>query len=272
MGTILRKERIESLAIDSITTVSLPSSIVTIGGQQFENSSALTMDITTNGAGGLDTGAVAADTVYFIHAVKNSSTMSIISSLSETAPTGFTVFKRIGRFITSGSSEITSLATFIKDDETNWSTFTTWDLSLTAGTPPTKGSTIVVDRIRWRQDKEDYLVEGELEFSNAGGNGAGEYTLLLPGGIEADLVKKSLGSGFGAGNRAIAKGEIGIGFISNDTVSDGRHTPVLFSSTTLKFMAEDSTNNLISTWSSSFYQFSIPLGVSFKGRFPGEGL
>jgi len=270
MGQILRLESISDLAIDSVTVISLPSSVITVGGQQFENESNLTMNTAVSGAGGLDTGAIAANTVYFVHAVNNSGAMALVSSLSETSPTGFTGFKKIGRFITNGSSEITSLATYIKEGITNWSTYTPWDFSPTATTAPTFGASPVLNRMKWKQALDHYLVEGDLELNVAGTNGAGEYTALLPGGIEIDTTKQGIGVGFGAGNKATSKGHLGVGSIANGGTSDGVIEVFAFSSTTIKFMPTTPTNH--ETWSSSYFQLSVITGVRFKIDFPGLGL
>ena len=150
---------------------------------------------------------------------------------------------------------------------TPWSAFTTWDLSATITTPPTKG-TIVIDQIRYRQVGEFYEVEGQLEMSSAGSVGAGEYTLTLPSGIAIDTTKQPLGNGFGAGSAPTAKGYLGHGYTFVGT--DGDFRPFAFSSTTLKFMLSDAA--AIETWSSSFGQFNQAGGYAFKCRFHGVGL
>jgi hypothetical protein len=272
MGTILRNENISELSLDSTTVISLPSSVITIGGQQFSNSSSISMDITTSGTGGLDTGSVAADTVYFIHAVVSSGTMFLVASTSETSPTGFSQFKRIGRCITNGSSELTSLATYIKEDETNWSTFTPFDFSTTVTTPPTKGP-ITFDQIQWREIDGMYEVQGQLEMSAAGAVGAGEYTLLLPCGIEIDSTKQPIGVGFGALNGMIStpRGLLESSGFGVNTASDSDIQAAAFSTTELKFIVDDH-NSPSQTWSSSFFQFNQATAMAFKCRFHGLGL
>ena len=70
-----------------------------------------TLNIATAGAGGLDTGAIAANTWYYVFAIYNPTgpTTSIIMSLSSSAPTlpaGYTSKIRIGAVYLDGSSHI----------------------------------------------------------------------------------------------------------------------------------------------------------------------
>jgi len=68
-----------------------------------------------SGNGGLDTGAVAASTYYYIWLIKRTDTsvVDVLFSLSGTAPTmpaNYTVKRCIGRFRTNGSSQVDPLA------------------------------------------------------------------------------------------------------------------------------------------------------------------
>jgi len=109
MPQVLVPDKIEELSIASTTSISFPSSIVTIGGQQYRNSSTLTCDLSTTGANGLDTGSLASDSTYFVYAVVSSGSMAIVASLNPdtTGPTGFSVWKLIGAFGTKpGAAEV----------------------------------------------------------------------------------------------------------------------------------------------------------------------
>lgn len=66
----------------------------------------LQADITTAGAGGLDTGTVAADTLYYVHTITDGGVAKIIISLSATTPTGFDSGRVVAAFYTDDSSEI----------------------------------------------------------------------------------------------------------------------------------------------------------------------
>ena len=75
-------------------------------------SGAVTIDITTNGAGGLDNGTIAASTFYAVHAVgdsfgNNPGTAIISLSLTDPlVPAGYDMFRRIGFIKTDGASHI----------------------------------------------------------------------------------------------------------------------------------------------------------------------
>lgn len=71
----------------------------------------LTADITTGGAGGLDTGSEAADTWYAVHVIADftggAGAVALLLSLSATAPTlpsGYSRFRRVGWVRNDGSS------------------------------------------------------------------------------------------------------------------------------------------------------------------------
>lgn len=75
---------------------------------------ALTVDFTTTGAGGLDTGSLASATHYAVHVIGDSTaanTPSVLGSLSAdnpTLPSGYDKFRRVGWILTkTGSTQIT---------------------------------------------------------------------------------------------------------------------------------------------------------------------
>jgi hypothetical protein len=91
---------------------------------------------TANGA--LDTGAIAANTWYHVHAIKNvsSGAVDVLLSLSPTAPnlpSGFTLFQRIMALKTNASSQFIPFTQF--DDNVFWVT-TVQDLAATSTTGP----------------------------------------------------------------------------------------------------------------------------------------
>lgn len=75
-------------------------------------SSAVTVTITATGAGGIDTGTVAASTMYYVHAIGDSrgfNNGSALISLSATAPSlplGYDSFRRIGSVSIDGTSHV----------------------------------------------------------------------------------------------------------------------------------------------------------------------
>jgi hypothetical protein len=84
----------------------------------YTNTSALNINLNgSNGAGGLDTGSIAASTYYYVYAIYNITTNTIAAMCSLNAYTpalmptsaGYTYYKMIGLFRTNSSSQIDSL-------------------------------------------------------------------------------------------------------------------------------------------------------------------
>ena len=104
------------LANDSTT----PDEIVTIGIGQCRDSTnandivvdaAISASNVVSGAGGLDTGTVAASTLYYVHVIGDSTGYNSptgLLSLSKTAPVipgGYDMFRRVGAVSTDGTSD-----------------------------------------------------------------------------------------------------------------------------------------------------------------------
>ena len=69
----------------------------------------ITINDTINGAGGLDTGSVAASTWYYLYVIDNGTTTAGLMSLSATSPTlpgGYNYVMRVGATRTDGSSNL----------------------------------------------------------------------------------------------------------------------------------------------------------------------
>lgn len=105
MGQVLRPDKVGELTVLSGTQVQLASSILTLGGQQYSTST-LTLSTGSTGLGGLDIGGVTANSMYFIYAVLSGGSVSLVASLSRSAPSGFSVYKRIGSFYVFHDSTI----------------------------------------------------------------------------------------------------------------------------------------------------------------------
>lgn len=76
---------------------------INVGGQQYRLTTALQCNLATTGFGGLDTGSLAANTLYYIYVVVNGSNAAgLVCSTSNPAvgPTGFTAWREVGRFRT----------------------------------------------------------------------------------------------------------------------------------------------------------------------------
>lgn len=107
MAQFFGAEKITKLLFGSVTTVQLPNgSFLKLGGQGQYLNSTLTCNTAVSGAGGIDTGSVAASTLYYVYAVYNSTVLSLVASTSATAPVGFNSYRKIGAFYTDGSSNV----------------------------------------------------------------------------------------------------------------------------------------------------------------------
>lgn len=97
---------------DEIIDIAVGSIMDSTGVYQIEVDSVLSPDITDDGLNGLDTGTVAASTVYAVHLVADPVTQQAVGamfSLSATAPLlpfGYSVFALIGYVVTDATSDI----------------------------------------------------------------------------------------------------------------------------------------------------------------------
>lgn len=107
MGQVLRQDSIGEISKTSTTAISVAASFVTIGGRQY-NTSSISISTAVSGAGGIDTGSIAASQFYYIYLVKTSSGVYGTLSLSSTAPTGFSAYKLVGQCTTDASSLLVS--------------------------------------------------------------------------------------------------------------------------------------------------------------------
>jgi len=115
MGLILTEDKFDLADRTGNTTMRLKAgSIVTPGSQQFTLSSDLIMDGSGNGLGGLDIGALANETLYFVYAVISGGAVGLVASLNQgdAGPAGFLAYKMVGGFVTDSSAQIQTNAYF----------------------------------------------------------------------------------------------------------------------------------------------------------------
>lgn len=135
MGSIRSFESIAKLVKTSATVVSLPASCLNIGPAQFRTTSALTCTISVSGVGGIDTGSIAANQIYYAYAVVSSNQVYLICSLSSSLPTGYTAARKVGAFTTNASSQIQEYFSYGQSTAVSeWASFTptgTWSTNTT---------------------------------------------------------------------------------------------------------------------------------------------
>lgn len=168
MGQILRQDNISKLVVASSTTITMPATylgttcLATIGGQQYKFTTTLTLNTASSGAGGLDTGSLAANTLYYVYLVVSSGALALCASTSgpSVGPSGFSGrFKYIGKFRTSATAATIHTAvnvitgnTYGVEQSTGWidvsSTIATQNLTAAGGTEYARmqrvGSTMTV--------------------------------------------------------------------------------------------------------------------------------
>lgn len=121
MGQKLLPDNVPSVVRASGTSLTLATTNngqptrITIAGQQYKLSTALSLSSATSGIGGIDTGSIAANTLYYVYAVVSSGTVGMIISTTgpTTGPTGFTTRnKLIAKLRTDlGASTINTVVT-----------------------------------------------------------------------------------------------------------------------------------------------------------------
>lgn len=108
-----RPDQYPALVIASNTSVTLAPTLalpmfVSANGSQYFATSTLTCNLSTTGAGGLDTGSLVALTLYYVYAVVSAGALALVASTSppSTGPSGFTVTRSqlVGAFYTDQSS------------------------------------------------------------------------------------------------------------------------------------------------------------------------
>lgn len=193
------QDNIPSIVKGSSTTVTLAATNngqptrITVGGQQYRVSTALSLNTATSGAlGGLDTGSIASNTLYYVYACTSSGVIGLVASTTgpTTGPTGFSNrYKLLGRFRTdfAGTSVNTVVAEIsFRTGElfTDWQTFTPTISS--TGTQPTEGTNTKLGK--WRRNGGDMEIVYEYNQTVAGTTGTGNYRLAMPTGYTIDTT------------------------------------------------------------------------------------
>jgi len=106
--SVRKADQIGQLSKISASQVSLAASTITVGGLQYDTS-VLSCITSTAGAGGLDTGTIAASSKYYIYAVVSAGEVVLVCSLSDSAPSGFDSSTKVGFFWTDASANVDSI-------------------------------------------------------------------------------------------------------------------------------------------------------------------
>ena len=179
MGQILRPNNIKNLEKVNSTTLKLPSgSIFSIGSRQFLNASDLNCNFSTNGLGGLDTGAIAADTLYYIYLVLSGGSPYLVASTSSLGPLGFSVFEEVGKMFSANPGAVVFPVTK-KDGK-----ITTEKVSFTPS--PNGGGVVFNSAPSWYwRDGKNLKMNGWVHLNTGTGDIIG---LILPENIWLDTL------------------------------------------------------------------------------------
>lgn len=104
MQIFRNKEKIGVLSKSGTNTLELSATEIVFGARQYSFDS-LTLDVTTTGVGGVELGKSAL-TFYYVYLVESNQDVYLIASTSNQRPTGFSKYKKVGAFYTSGSNNL----------------------------------------------------------------------------------------------------------------------------------------------------------------------
>lgn len=111
-GLRLSNDYTSGTTLDTIVTCSAGACRDSTNENDIIATSSMSADITTSGAGGLDTGTVANSTFYAVHVIGDSTLyndptlMFSTSATSPVLPGGYDMFRRVGYVKTDGSADI----------------------------------------------------------------------------------------------------------------------------------------------------------------------
>lgn len=172
--TIGLTEVIGDLSISDTTEVELAASTLLINGVKSVSTTALACDLALSGIGGLDTGSIAANTVYYIYAIDDSGSVALIASTSSSNPSGYTTSN--SRIV--GAAQVNNSSEILMVTQTN--DFNSDSVSFT---PTIDGMTsLTLVNANYHRRNEKLRVVG---FVNVGSTSATDAAIHLPGDVAA---------------------------------------------------------------------------------------
>lgn len=179
------KEKVGNLTKLNATQVQLSPSVITIGAKQYQTSN-LICDLSISGAGGLDTGNIQSNQLYYVYVIVELGITKLIASINSTIPVGFTLQRKIGA-IQINNNVILMTANLNSDFDTDWVEAGPLVISATT-TAPTKGTT-TIDKTWWKRSRGVATFRTEYKQIGAGGAGSGDYLFQNPLNLEIDVSK-----------------------------------------------------------------------------------
>ena len=194
MAQRLRDDKIGALtggASISMAASSASPAWLTIGGQQYRITSALTVSTTLTSA----------NTRYQVYAVISGGSPALVISSNENSvgPAGYTSWKLVASYYTNGMSPV-AFGSFINIEGVPETGEITWVCSptISGGTSPTKGTTSVDRAVYIRRGKTLFARHeyNQSSAGTAGSGGDGIYRWNLPG-ITLDSTNMTVSGGNG---------------------------------------------------------------------------
>lgn len=179
MSQVRKPDNYGAVTKASGTSLSVAASRVIVGGQQLKTDSASTVDLTTTGAGGLDTGSLVLDTLYYVYAVNASDSLDFVAStaLPATGPTGFNSWTEVGRFRTLVGAATVAAVSYKGEAIGPW----------VAYTPALSNDNNVDNNEAFhRRSGTDMEVVGFVDWDGAGGGTS--FSVYLPSGYNVDYT------------------------------------------------------------------------------------
>ena len=256
MQVFLAKEKTGVLTKTGNTTTQYSSSVLTLGAKQYSSGN-LVCDTSVSGVGGLDAGSVAANTLYYVYAVVDT-TVKLIASTSEQKPSGYLVQIKVGAFETDGSSNIRDAYKIGNDVDSNWANFTMEIID--GNSADVKSSSPLTDVAKWRRDGKDMIVVfSYYHQTTVGSNGTGYYIFRPPAGYQIDTSSVIAGAGNSPPVHGSGNGDVGGGTLKQFLMVGASATGVL--------MYEKAGNLYVA--SGSTYSFNTAfVGITGEFRVP----
>ncbi len=226
MQVFANREKIGALSKTGNTTVQLSASVITVGAKQYTTSN-LVCDLTISGAGGLDTGAVAVNGLYFVHFVLQSNVGGLVCSLSNTVPVGFTQSNIVGAFYADDNLQVGAVFLDLITAET---TFIEYDLVVGATTtPPTPHNNPTFNIAKWKRKGANMHLYFDYKHTTSDGQtgGSGIYLFPIPSTFTIDSGERLHANG----TRGL--GQVGSAYVGDNNVTGGVAIAQMFSATEL---------------------------------------
>lgn len=278
MAQVLGPDNLPDLVIATTTTITMGTTYlgketrITIGGQQYLYSSLITLNFAVTGINGLDTGAIALNSLYYIYSVQTSGVPGLVASLAApgTGPTGFTAWKEVGRcrtLLTAATlATITNRlgGTSLNPSDAAWASFSPIVTDNLGAAIFNVG--VIINSFK-KRSVSNLDVQFAASQSSAGTIGSGIYRFYLPGNtfstttLNADSTVLKLVADFNIASR--------VGEAKGNSVAAGANDGFMasYSSVYMALVVGNATN-ILAEASASFIPANAALQYVYTASIP----